>query len=148
MQNDPVKIFQRAFWASPTSEDKILHAERREWADQAGISRWQWFLVVDASPGLRHRLREENAFGLSAAPAPPPRDPEAPLWFTFDPEAVDAFHNPRSHMQILYSKTGSTLFATDSGDGFRPGAPEPNAKATGPSSAGRFPSTPPPRPHP
>ena len=64
VQNDPVKIFQRACWASPTSEDTILHAERREWSDAEGVLKWEWFLVVEPSPALLKRLRDDNVFGL------------------------------------------------------------------------------------
>ena len=67
IDNEPVRIFQRAFWVRPTPADKILHAERREWKDADGVQKWQWFLVVVPSPALLKRLRDDNAFGLMPA---------------------------------------------------------------------------------
>lgn len=149
VENDPVKVFQRAFWASPTSEDKILHAERREWSDTQGVRKWQWFLVVEPSAALLKRLRDDNAFGL--APASSAADiADAPKWFAFDAKEIVVMKSPSSEMQLIFSKGGKVLHATDSGLGFRPGAPEP-AKQAPPSSAptpGRLPSTPPPTPKP
>ena len=149
VDHDPVKVFERAFWASPTSEDKILHAERREWSDAQGVRKWQWFLVVEPSAALLKRLRDDNAFGL--APASSAADiADAPKWFAFDANESVVMKSPHSGMQLIFSKDGKVLQATDSGFGFRPGAPEP-AKQAPPSSApapGRLPSTPPPTPKP
>ena len=149
VDHDPVKVFQRAFWASPTSEDKILHAERREWSDTQGVRKWQWFLVVEPSAALLKRLRDDNAFGL--APASSAADiADAPKWFAFDAKEIVVMKSPSSEMQLIFSKGGKVLHASDSGLGFRPGAPEP-AKQAPPSSAptpGRLPSTPPPTPKP
>ena len=149
VENDPVKVFQRAFWASPTDDDEILHAERREWSDAQGVRKWQWFLVVEPSAALLKRLRDDNAFGL--APASSAADiADAPKWFAFDANESVVMKSPHSGMQLIFSKDGKVLQATDSGFGFRPGAPEP-AKQAPPSSApapGRLPSTPPPTPKP
>lgn len=149
VENDPVKVFQRAFWASPTDDDEILHAERREWSDAQGVRKWQWFLVVEPSAALLKRLRDDNAFGL--APASSAADiADAPKWFAFDAKEIIVMKSPSSEMQLIFSKGGKLLHATDSGLGFRPGAPEP-AKQAPPSSAptpGRLPSTPPPTPKP
>ena len=148
IQNDPVKIFQRAFWATPTSEDKILHAERREWSGPDGVEKWQWFLVVEPSPALLKRLRDDNAFGL--IPAPSAIDTvNAPNWFQFKREEVSVLKSPQAKLQLIFSKDNRTLYATDSGLGFRPGAPEQIPKTPPSSSApgsGRLPITPPPRP--
>jgi hypothetical protein len=149
VESDPVKVFQRAFWASPTDDDEILHAERREWSDTQGVRKWQWFLVVEPSAALLKRLRDDNAFGL--APASSAADiADAPKWFAFDAKESVVMKSPSSEMQLIFSKGGKVLHATDSGLGFRPGAPEP-AKQAPPSSAptpGRLPSTPPPTPKP
>jgi hypothetical protein len=148
IDNDPVKIFQRAFWASPTSEDKILHAERREWSGPDGVEKWQWFLVVEPSPALLKRLRDDNAFGL--IPAPSAIDiVNAPNWFQFKREEVSVLKSPQAKLQLIFSKDNHTLYATDSGLGFRRGAPEQIPKTQPSSSApssGRLPITPPPRP--
>jgi hypothetical protein len=148
IENDPVKIFQRAFWASPTSEDNILHAERREWSDADGVLKWEWFLVVEPSPALLKRLRDDNAFGLipvtSAAAIR-----NAPGWFRFDADEVSVLKSPQAKLQLIFSKNLRKLCATDSGLGFRRSAPEP-IKPT-PQQApvpGRLSTTLPPRPQP
>jgi hypothetical protein len=148
IHNDPVKIFQRAFWASPTSEDKILHAERREWSGPDGLQKWQWFLVVEPSPALLKRLRDDNAFGL--IPAPSAIDiVNAPNWFQFKREEVSVLKSPQAKLQLIFSKDNHTLYATDSGLGFRAGAPEPFKPAPQAPILGRLPTTPPPsRPQP
>ena len=149
IDNDPVKIFQRAFWASPTGEDKILHAERREWSNAAGVQKWQWFLVVEPSPALLKRLRDDNAFGLAPAPSATNTD-HAPEWFDFKPSEVSVHKAPQGTLQLMFTQNGNTLYATDSGLGFRPGAPEPIIKSP-PSAAPvphRLPPTPPPTPQP
>ena len=148
IQNDPVKIFQRAFWASPTSEDKILHAERREWSGPDGVQKWQWFLVVEPSPALLKRLRDDNSFGL--IPAPSATDiVNPPNWFGFKREEVSVLKSPQAKLQLIFSKDNRTLYATDSGLGFRAGAPEPFKPAPQAPIPGRLPTTPPPsRPQP
>ena len=148
IENDPVKIFQRAFWASPTREDKILHAERREWSGADGLKKWEWFLVVEPSPALLKRLRDDNAFGLIPA-ASAAATANAPDWFRFDGDEVSILKSPQAKLQLIFSKDNCTLYATDSGLGFRPGAPEQIPKTPPSSSAlssGRLPITPPPRP--
>ena len=149
VENDPVKVFQRAFWASPTDDDEILHAERREWSDAQGLRKWQWFLVVEPSAPLLKRLRDDNVFSL--APAGSAADiADAPKWFAFAANKSVVMQSPRSAMQLIFSKDGKVLYASDSGLGFRPGAAEP-VKPAPPSSApapGRLPTTLPPLPQP
>ena len=150
IQNNPVKIFQRAFWASPASDDKILHAERREWKDSDEVQKWQWFLVVEPSPALLKRLRDDNAFALKpAASASPPA--EAPAWFVFTTDKVSVLKSPQSNLQLVFSNDKHTLYASDSGRGFRAGAPEPEKPAAPAPKAtvpGRLPSAHPPIPEP
>jgi hypothetical protein len=148
IENDPVKIFQRAFWTSPTSEDTILHAERREWSGADGLKKWEWFLVVEPSPSLLKRLRDDNAFGLFPV-ASASAIGNAPEWFRFDADEVSVLKSPSAKLQIMFSKDHQTLYATDSGLGFRPGAPEP-IKPTSQQAPvpGRLPTTPPPHPQP
>jgi hypothetical protein len=140
---DAGKIFERAFWRQPAAEDQILHAERREWRDKDGLQRWQWFLVVSASPGLITYLREENAFGLLASPAVPVIS-EAPAWFRFNPEDVSTMSAPQASMGLMFSKKDNTLYATASGRGFTKGAPEPAKPLPQTSTPGRLPTTLPP----
>jgi hypothetical protein len=150
IDNEPVQIFQRAFWVRPTSADKILDAERREWKDADGVQKWQWFLVVEASPALLKRLRDDNAFGLvPAAAASLPAD--APEWFVFNKDEVSVLKAPQGQLQLVFSNDKRTLYATDSGHGFRAGAPEPIKPAPPAPKAplpGRLPSAHPPTPDP
>ncbi len=125
---DSAEIFKRAFWRRPGSDDQILHAERHEWRDGEGLQRWQWFLVVKASPELIKDLRDDNAFGL-VPDSSGPNNPEAPDWFTFKPAEFSIFQSPQSGMRLMFSKIDNTLYATDSGRGFTKGAMEP-AKPT------------------
>jgi hypothetical protein len=143
MENEPVKIFQRAFWASPREDDRILHAERREWSNAEGTQKWQWFLVVKASTQLIKNLRDDNAFGLVPGSAGS-LNPEAPDWFVFKPDDFSVLRSPHSGMRLMFSKTDTTLYATDSGRGFTKGAPEPAKQAAPASAPGRLPTTPPP----
>lgn len=140
---DPAEIFRRALRQPPGTGDKILHAERREWTDAAGLKRWQWFLVVEPSPELVKYLREDNAFGLVPGSAGL-LDSEAPSWFVFKSDDFSIFRSPHSGMRLMFSKTEGVLYATDSGRGFTKGAPEPVKQAAPPSASGRLPTTPPP----
>lgn len=139
------EIFKKAFWRRPASDDEILHAERYEWSDEDGLLRWQWFIVVKASPGLIKYLRDDNAFGLVPASSKV-RVGDAPAWFDFDPEDVNTLQAPLGGMCLLFSKTGNTLYATASGRGFTKGAPEPAPAVQRAPAPGRIPNTPPPRP--
>jgi hypothetical protein len=140
---DAEEIFKRAFWRLPSSEDEILQAERHEWRDADGLQRWQWFLVVKASPKLIKDLRDDNAFGLVPGSVGS-LNPEAPDWFVFKPDDFSVFRSPHSGMRLMFSKTDNTLYATDSGRGFTKGAPEPAKQAAPASAPGRLPTTPPP----
>jgi hypothetical protein len=147
--NDAEEIFKKAFWRRPSPTDQIQHAERHEWRDADGLERWQWFLVVSASPELIKYLREDNAFGLVPSSSVS-ANPEAPDWFVFKTEEFSIFRSPQSGLQLMFSKADNTLYATDSGRGFTKGAPEP-VKQAAPLSApapGRLPTTPPPTPKP
>jgi hypothetical protein len=147
---DPGKIFERAFWRRPMPDDQILNAERREWSDEDGLQRWQWFLVVRASADLMKYLRDENAFGLVPSSAAPVVS-KAPVWFRFDPEEVTVMKGPQTSMELMFSQEGSTIYATASGRGFTKGASEvPDTPRATPHApvAGRLLTTPPPTPSP
>ncbi len=144
---DPVAVFQKAFWKRPSAADEILHAERREWHDADGVSRWQWFIGVKPSAALVEHLITANAFmlapasaGKGAAPRPPAG---APDWFPA--EAPETFANAAGSFLVLWDKERNILHATDGGTGFRPGAPEPAKPVPAAPSEGRLPATPPPR---
>jgi hypothetical protein len=137
-------VFQKAFWKRPTPEDQILHAERREWQDKDGLSKWQWFIAVKPSPALVDHLITDNAFMLTASRSGGRQHAEVPEWFPT--EAPQVLTNPSGSFRILWDKKANLLHATDSGSGFGPGAPEPARVVTVTQPEGRLPTTPPPRP--
>ncbi|MDA7663628.1 hypothetical protein OAL53_02270 [Akkermansiaceae bacterium] len=146
VSRDAEEIFKKALWRKPSPEDEILHAERHEWSDDEGVSRWQWFLVIEASPDLIKYLRDDNAFGLIPGRADPIS--EAPAWFTFNPADVSVLKAPHSGMQLMFSKSGNSVYAKANGLGFSKGAPAPLSTpsfSTSPAPApGRLPDFPPP----
>ena len=144
---DAEEIFKKAFWRRPAPADQIQHAERHEWRDADGLERWQWFLVVSASPELIKYLRDDNAFGLVPA-SEAPVVTEAPGWFQFKREEVTALQSRHAGMRLIFSTSDNTLYATDSGRGFTKGAPEPSSTSQGAQPPGRIPSSPPPKPKP
>ncbi len=144
---DAEEVFKKAFWRRPAPTDQIQHAERHEWLDSDGLARWQWFLVLSASPELIKYLRDDNAFGLMPASAAPVVN-AAPAWFLFKPEDVTVLKASRAGMCLMFSKSDDTLFATGSGRGFSKGAPEPPSVIQGVPVHGRLPITSPPIPKP
>jgi hypothetical protein len=141
---DSEEIFNRAFWRRLGNEDHVQHAERHEWRDAAGLERWQWFLVVSASPDLIKYLRDDNAFGLVHASSAPLVS-EAPSWFRFKPEDFTVLRASHAGMCLMFSKSDNTLYATDSGRGFTKGAPESSSPTQGAQTPGRIPTSPPPK---
>jgi len=140
------EVFKRAFWRRPNAEDKILHAERREWLGADGLEKWQWFLVVEPSLELLKYLREDNAFSLKPVATVPVIE-DAPSWFTYQENDVDTLQAANAQMLLIFSKSQRLLLASGSGKGFNPGAPEPLPSApTVESTNGRLPPTSPPIP--
>ncbi|MFN0130757.1 MAG: hypothetical protein ACKV19_29185 [Verrucomicrobiales bacterium] len=150
MTMPPEEVFKRALWRRPTPDDKILHAERREWAENSseGVAHWQWFLAVEPGPGLKSWLVEQNPFALQPAEAAALSEIKGPPeWFPTDfPSFEIQSSGSRGNLVLLWSRKGNTLFATGSGRGFTPGAPEPPTATTttGAVTPGRLPQTPPP----
>ncbi len=143
---DGPALFRRAFWKKPTAEDKILHAERREWGEGDSLKKWQWFLVVEPSPELLKYLREQNAFGLTAATAIPAAE-GTPDWFAFKEAEVETMRARTGSMRVSFHRSKPLIYATASGAGFTPGAKEAIAKPAQPANpeiAGRLPRTSPP----
>ncbi len=122
VEPDKTQVFQRAFWRRPTAGDRILHAERREWSDAAGVQKWQWFIVVDPSPEFRRWLIEENPFELAAL-APGVEEvvvENAPKWFPgLEARAALAqYRNRGGRLIVLLDRKSGRLYATDGGSGF------------------------------
>lgn len=146
----PEEVFKRALWRRPAPEDKILHAEHREWSkDNAeGVARWQWFLAVEPGPALKAWLREQNPFSVHpVGNADAPEIKDAPGWFPADNSGyIIHTGGTTGSLVFLWGRKSNTLYATASGTGFAPGAPEPVTPAPAPPAVtqGRLPQTPPP----
>jgi hypothetical protein len=114
---DPVQVFQKALWRQPASDDKILHAERREWSTPAdGVRQWRWFLAVKPGPALRQWLAT-NPFFLSGTNSPAVLA-SASAWF---PKATKEFiiqEKSDGRLMLMWSADGQMLYASDSGHGF------------------------------
>jgi hypothetical protein len=125
---DPTLVFQKAFWRRPAGDDKILHAERREWSEQGKVVReWQWFLAVQPSPGLSEWL-QTNPFSLPVSSDPFEYKEAAakPDWFPNDFSGFEILKAPQSRLVLIFSAEKNLLYAMDFGAGFAP----PTAKLT------------------
>lgn len=123
---DPTLVFQKAFWRRPDSNDKILHAERREWSEQGkDVREWQWFLAVQPSPGLSEWL-QTNPFSLSPSNEPIKYNEAAPKpdWFPSDFSGFEILKAPQGRLVMIFSAEKNLLFAMDSGAGFAPPTPK------------------------
>ena len=148
----PHEVFQKALRRRPGAEDRIIHAERREWTTDpaAGISRWQWFLEVEPGKELRNWLRTQNPFSVQpAGPDALAKVAGPPAWF---PASAGEFEisagGSTGSLVLMWSRDGDTLFATSSGEGFAPAPVQPAAPVPPQQSfaARRLPDSPPPTP--
>jgi hypothetical protein len=146
-ETDQVEVFRRAFWRHPSAEDKIRHAERREWSGTSGVQRWDWFIAVDASESLTTYLLEENPFQLNAS-AEPQTFSEVPAWFPETSAGFELHQSLNGEMTILFNAATRQLYATSNGHGFRAGVPEApvSAPASQDQGLGRLPNKAPPMP--
>ena len=144
---DPEQVFRRAFWRSPVAGDEIVHAERYEWHDAEGVTKWQWFIELNPSPELIKYLRDDNAFGLTRTSSVTWSD-EKPAWFNFKSTKAVVMKSAHTKLQLIFMTSDNTLYATDSGFGMQRGAPEPTKPAPAVPVPGRLPKTPPPSPKP
>jgi hypothetical protein len=147
VQTDGVALFKKVFWRALQAEDRILHAERREWTEDAahGVSRWQSFLCVEAGQDLLNYLKRDNAFGAHPASQIALQSP--PVWFPTNLGDFDIFTTGSLH--FLFSRQDGRVYAADSGRGFAPAqtsiAPANTATSTLPPT-GRLPTKLPPVP--
>jgi hypothetical protein len=117
---DPALVFQKAFWRRPANEDKILHAERREWLSQDGVKKWQWYIAVSPGPQLLEWLKT-NPFSLATTRSPGAFE-KPPEWFPKSSHDFQVQQNVEARFTVMLSADGKQLYATDSGLGFS--APE------------------------
>ena len=119
--NDTAEIYQRAFWRRPRSEDKILHAERREWLSETdGVRKWEWFLAIEPGDGLTADIRQR--FSLTPASLVPEKFAASPKWFrTALTKSDTMLSNPDGSLCLLLSPDKQSFLATGSGGGFAKG---------------------------
>lgn len=147
------QVFRRAFWRNPGAADRILQAVRREWSDEHGVQRWDWYLAVDPSPELCAYLLEQNPFQLT------PRTQafaleRVPDWFPQSTESWTSYQSVGAEMLILHDPDRQRLYAMGQGYGFTRATPEPAASTAleGPRTnaptafSGRLPNASPPTP--
>jgi hypothetical protein len=123
LERDHAAVFQRAFWRRPASSDKIVHAERRDWLDDAsGVQKWQWFIAVQPSAAFRDWLLKDNPFELvSVAPGTelvPLSSP--PAWFPSAGElaGLSRYRNREGRYFVFHDLANDRFYATDAGGGF------------------------------
>lgn len=121
VERDKALVFQRAFWRRPGADDRILHAERREWKDATGVQKWQWFVAVEPSASLREWLLTTNPFELAAGTSAEIRPIEnPPNWFPSLAERVGftCYYNREGYFRVFFNAATNRIFATDGGAGF------------------------------
>lgn len=144
---DTEAIFKRAFWRRPGKGDLIRNAVLSEWLDEgAEVSRWQWFIEIEPSPGLNQWLRQDNPFALirSEARQLPAGAAAAPAWFPRSAQGLEIHQSGDGGMSLLFCEDRNVLYATGSGYGFAKGAAAPARTVVSVESGGRLPRTPPP----
>jgi hypothetical protein len=123
LERNHAAVFQRAFWRHASADERILHAERRDWIEgDRGVERWQWFIAVQPGVAFRDWLLRENPFELVVVSpdAAPTALASPPDWF---PSAAELarfarYRNREGRYFVFYDVTANRLYATDSGGGF------------------------------
>lgn len=143
----PHLIFRLAFWRPPTPEDRILHADRREWSDAQGVTRWEAFLAVEPGPAL-HEWLATNPFSLATVPSMVRDIPKPPAWFPKKTAGFTIQQALHGHMVLLTAPGGSPVYLADHGKGFArvSETPVPATPAPTPTPANRLPNARPPLP--
>lgn len=144
IENDKTKIFQQAFWRKPDEDDRIIHAERREWIEGTAVKGWQWFLVLKPSEELVEELRVKNRFNLHEEHSGLRTWENAPEWFWPQLAGSTILSSGDGEMSLIFQ--GEELFATGTGGGFRSGseAPLPKRQPSPEEQSGRLPNYSPP----
>ena len=121
-------VFSRAFWRRAAADDKILHAERREWKDGAEVSHWQWFVTVEPGAILKEWLGK-NPFRLQPVTQRVTFNhyAAAPEWFprTAAADEYEIHQTAGGSMTLLFSRNQNLLYATDAGQGFQKSVRQP-----------------------
>ena len=147
-EKDNSEVFRRAFWRHPSPLDKIRHAERREWSDDSGVQRWDWFIAVDASDAFTSYLLKKNPFQLTAIHKVKAFE-GVPAWFPKTSEGFELYQTRDRKMTVLFNQKNQRLYAKSNGYGFKAAKPEAQP-VTAPQQVqtiGRLLNTPPPNPN-
>jgi hypothetical protein len=120
----PELVFARVFWRRPDAGDRILHAERREWSDGDGVTRWQVFLAVEPGPALAEWLAT-NPFSLVTVTALERDIPDPPPWFPKPAAAGLLQQSPVGNLVVMTASGGRTVFVSDHDRGFSRPVPVP-----------------------
>jgi len=97
--------------------DLILHADRHEWSEPEGLTRWRFFLAVHPGPELRQWLAT-NPFSLATA-ANLSRDiPDRPDWFPSTAAGHTLQQSITGNLIILTSTFDGAVYLADHGKGF------------------------------
>ena len=114
------EVFRRALWRRPQEDDVIQNAERREWSDAEGVTRWEWFLVVTPGSVLDAWLNT-NPFSLQKVERPreggPVSSSGAPEWFPKDFPGKEIFQSNVGNFLLVRDAANGRIFLADSGGG-------------------------------
>ena len=114
------EVFRRALWRRPQEDDVIQNAERREWSDSEGVTRWEWFLVVTPGPALEAWFHT-NPFSLQKVERPreggPGSSGETPDWFPKEFPGKEIFQSNVGNFLLVRDAAGGRIFLADSGGG-------------------------------
>ncbi len=114
------EVFRRALWRRPQEDDVIQNAERREWSDAEGVTRWEWFLVVTPGSVLDAWLNT-NPFSLQKVERPREGGPVSsngvPEWFPKDFPGKEIFQSNVGNFLLVRDAVNGRIFLADSGGG-------------------------------
>ncbi len=117
---EPQEVFRRALWRRSSAGDMIHHAERREWADAGGVTRWEWFLIITPGPSLEAWLTA-NPFSLRKVTKPRAKDAanweEIPEWFPREFEGMELFQGQTGNLLMAREPGSNRIFLSDWGGG-------------------------------
>lgn len=113
----PEDVFARALWRRPDPADRILHADRCEWLDPDGVSRWSSFLAVQPGQALREWLAS-NPFSLATVASLDRELPDRPDWFPATHDGYRLQQSASGNLVILTHDSSGTVYLADHGSGF------------------------------
>jgi hypothetical protein len=124
VERDPATVFQRAFWRRLDATVRVLGAERREWLEGGtSVTKWEWFVALEAKPEFRRWLLEQNPFELTKKTTPTQvtgSASDAPSWFpsTEKLAQLTIYANHEGRFLVFVDDANGRLYATDRGGGF------------------------------